>query len=92
VLRRAAAGVPARPRARAVDRDLARRAARGALHHDPLEFSSFPALLLILTLFRLALNVRARGSSSARGEAGDVIEAFGQFVIGGNYAVGSCSS
>ncbi|MGH7504247.1 MAG: flagellar biosynthesis protein FlhA [Longimicrobiales bacterium] len=55
---------------------------------DPLEFSIFPTALLLLTLFRLALNVSSTRLILARGEAGKVIEAFGQFVIGGNYAVG----
>jgi flagellar biosynthesis protein FlhA len=55
---------------------------------DPLEFSSFPALLLIMTLFRLALNVSSTRLILSKGEAGKVIEAFGSFVIGGNYAVG----
>src|SRR5215212_5134757 len=55
---------------------------------DPLEFSSFPALLLLLTLFRLSLNVSSTRLILAQGHAGQVIEAFGKFVIGGNYAVG----
>jgi flagellar biosynthesis protein FlhA len=55
---------------------------------DALEFSSFPALLLLLTLFRLALNVSSTRLILTHGEAGQVIHAFGQFVIGGNYAVG----
>ncbi|MBI1809868.1 MAG: FHIPEP family type III secretion protein, partial [Gemmatimonadetes bacterium] len=55
---------------------------------DPLEFSSFPALLLLLTLFRLALNVSSTRLILGQGHAGQVIQAFGQFVIGGNYAVG----
>ena len=55
---------------------------------DPLEFSSFPALLLLLTLFRLALNVSSTRLILSEGHAGKVIEAFGQFVIGGNYVVG----
>ncbi len=54
----------------------------------PLDFSSFPALLLILTLYRLALNVSSTRLILGKGEAGKVIESFGQFVIGGNYAVG----
>ena len=54
----------------------------------PLEFSTFPSLLLILTLFRLALNVSTTRLILLNGEAGHVIEAFGQFVVGGNYAVG----
>ena len=55
---------------------------------DPLDFSSFPALLLLLTLFRLALNVSSTRLILAEGDAGEVIRAFGQFVVGGNYAVG----
>jgi len=55
---------------------------------DALEFSSFPALLLLLTLFRLALNVSSTRLILTHGEAGQVIHAFGAFVIGGNYAVG----
>src|SRR5262245_60459955 len=54
---------------------------------DPLEFSSFPSLLLLLTLFRLALNVSSTRLILAEGHAGKVIQVFGQFVIGGNYAV-----
>ena len=55
---------------------------------DPLEFSSFPSLLLLLTLFRLALNVSSTRLILSEGHAGQVIQSFGQFVIGGNYAVG----
>jgi flagellar biosynthesis protein FlhA len=55
---------------------------------EALEFSSFPALLLLLTLFRLALNVSSTRLILTHGEAGKVIQAFGEFVIGGNYAVG----
>jgi flagellar biosynthesis protein FlhA len=55
---------------------------------DPLEFSVFPAMLLLLTLFRLALNVSSTRLILSKGEAGRVIDAFGHFVIGGNYAVG----
>jgi flagellar biosynthesis protein FlhA len=55
---------------------------------DPLEFSSFPALLLVTTLFRLALNVSSTRLILSKGHAGHVIEAFGTFVIGGNFAVG----
>jgi flagellar biosynthesis protein FlhA len=55
---------------------------------DPLEFSSFPSLLLLLTLFRLALNVCSTRLVLTDGHAGAVIESFGKFVIGGNYAVG----
>jgi flagellar biosynthesis protein FlhA len=55
---------------------------------DPLEFSVFPTLLLLLTLFRLALNVSSTRLILGRGTGGKVIEAFGEFAIGGNYAVG----
>jgi flagellar biosynthesis protein FlhA len=55
---------------------------------NPLEFSSFPALLLLLTLFRIGLNVSSTRLILTEAHAGKVIEAFGQFVIGGNYAVG----
>ncbi|HEY5086540.1 MAG TPA: flagellar biosynthesis protein FlhA [Gemmatimonadaceae bacterium] len=55
---------------------------------NPLEFSSFPGLLLLLTLFRLALNVASTRLILTHGAAGHVIQAFGEFVIGGNYAVG----
>jgi flagellar biosynthesis protein FlhA len=55
---------------------------------DALEFSSFPALLLLLTVFRLALNVASTRLILGEGHAGQVIQAFGSFVIGGNYAVG----
>jgi len=54
----------------------------------PLQFSSFPALLLLLTLFRLSLNVNSTRLILGTGEAGKVIESFGNFVIGGNTAVG----
>ena len=55
---------------------------------DPLEFSSFPSLLLLLTLFRLALGVCSTRLILSQGHAGAVIQSFGEFVIGGNYAVG----
>ena len=55
---------------------------------DPLEFSVFPTLLLLLTLFRLALNVSSTRLILGAGSAGKVIEAFGAFVVGGNYVVG----
>ena len=55
---------------------------------DPLEFSAFPQVLLILTLFRLALNVSSTRLILGQGHAGAIIQAFGEFVIGGNYAVG----
>ena len=56
---------------------------------SPLEFSIFPSLLLITTLFRLGLNVSStRNILSRQGEAGAVIKAFGQFVLQGNAVVG----
>ncbi len=55
---------------------------------DPLDFSGFPSLLLLLTLFRLALNVCTTRLILGTGHAGSVVQAFGEFVIGGNYAVG----
>lgn len=55
---------------------------------DALEFSIFPALLLITTLFRLALNISTTRLILSTGEAGTVIETFGLFVAGGEIAVG----
>jgi len=55
---------------------------------SPLEFSSFPTILLIATLYRLGLNVAATRLILSEGHAGDIIHAFGTFVIGGNYVVG----
>ncbi len=59
----------------------------------PVEFSVFPTTLLLMTLFRLALNISSsrlillQGNSGTRA-AGQVIEAFGNFVVGGNYVIG----
>jgi flagellar biosynthesis protein FlhA len=55
---------------------------------DPLEFSVFPSLLLVMTLFRVALNVASTKLILLQGYAGEVIEAFGSFVVGGNTVVG----
>ena len=55
----------------------------------PIEFSVFPGLLLIVTLFRLALNIASTRLILGDGYAGEIIESFGQFVVGGNYAVGT---
>jgi flagellar biosynthesis protein FlhA len=60
---------------------------------EPLDFSTFPSVLLFATLFRLALNVASVRLILLHGEegpsaAGHVIAAFGQFVVAGNYAVG----
>ncbi|WP_044337386.1 flagellar biosynthesis protein FlhA [Rossellomorea aquimaris] len=56
--------------------------------NEPLQFSIFPSLLLLLTLFRLGLNVSTTRSILSKGEAGDVVETFGTFVVGGNILVG----
>jgi len=56
---------------------------------DPPEFSGFPTMLLVLTLFRLALNISSTRQILAHGYAGEIIESFGHFVIGGNYVVGA---
>ena len=59
----------------------------------PVEFSVFPTTLLLLTLFRLSLNISStrliltQGNGGTRA-AGQVIEAFGNFVVGGNYIIG----
>lgn len=55
---------------------------------EPLQFSVFPSLLLITTLFRLALNVSSTRLILLDGYAGEVIMAFGNFVVGGNAVVG----
>ncbi|HPG37962.1 MAG TPA: flagellar biosynthesis protein FlhA [bacterium] len=54
----------------------------------PLQFSVFPGLLLIVTIFRLALNVATTRLILGDGYAGKVISAFGDFVVKGNYVVG----
>ncbi|MFD2616873.1 flagellar biosynthesis protein FlhA [Terrilactibacillus laevilacticus] len=56
--------------------------------NEPLQFSVFPSLLLILTLFRLGLNISTTRLILGEGEAGKVISTFGQFVVGGNIIVG----
>ncbi|BBW96672.1 flagellar biosynthesis protein FlhA [Geobacillus icigianus] len=55
---------------------------------EPLEFSVFPSLLLVLTLFRLGLNVSTTRSILSTGKAGGVVETFGTFVVGGDVVVG----
>jgi len=60
----------------------------------PLDFSSFPSVLLIATLFRLSLNIASTRiillhGSEGPAAAGNVIKAFGSFVVGGNYVVGA---
>ncbi len=60
----------------------------------PVDFSVFPTTLLLLTLFRLALNVSSArlillDGNSGTAAAGEVIQAFGNFVVGGNYIIGA---
>lgn len=60
----------------------------------PLDFSSFPSILLLATLFRLSLNIASTRiillhGSEGPAAAGNVIKAFGDFVVGGNYVVGA---
>jgi len=54
----------------------------------PLDFSSFPTVLLITTLFRLGLSIASTRLILSSGNPGQIIEAFGTYVIGGNYVVG----
>ncbi len=60
---------------------------------NPLEFSSFPSLLLVTTLYRLSLNIASTRlillhGHEGPGAVGQVIQSFGQFVVGGNFGVG----
>jgi flagellar biosynthesis protein FlhA len=60
----------------------------------PVEFSVFPTTLLLLTLFRLSLNISSTrlilmNGNTGTGAAGNVIQAFGNFVVGGNYIIGA---
>src|SRR5690625_2075180 len=55
---------------------------------EPLQFSIFPSLLLLLTLFRLGLNVSTTRSILSKADAGGVVDTFGSFVIGNNPLVG----
>lgn len=54
----------------------------------PLEFAVFPGMLLILTLFRLSLNIATTRLILSKGYAGSVIESFGGFIVQGNYVIG----
>ncbi|MCF8058700.1 MAG: flagellar biosynthesis protein FlhA [Bacteriovoracaceae bacterium] len=60
----------------------------------PLDFSTFPSILLVMTLFRLSLNVAStrnillRGGGEGTEAAGEIIRSFGEFVVEGNYVVG----
>src|SRR5918998_6271214 len=53
-----------------------------------LDFAAFPSLLLLTTLFRLAINISVTRLILLEGDAGHVVEAFGKFVVGGNIVVG----
>ncbi len=55
---------------------------------SPLEISAFPSILLLTTLFRLGLNIASTRLILGEGHAGEIIAAFGNFVIKGNYVVG----
>ena len=85
---------PAEPAARLVDHARTSPAAVlillfTVLHvKRPLEFSVFPTLLLVATVFRLALNVSATRLVLLHGYAGSVIQSFGHFVVGGSVVVG----
>ena len=57
--------------------------------NEPLQLSVFPTLLLIVTIFRLALNISSTRLILNNADAGRIIDAFGSFVIGGNYVVGA---
>ena len=54
----------------------------------PLDFSVFPSLLLLTTMFRLAINVSVTRLILTKGDAGSVVHDFGQFVVGGNVVIG----
>jgi flagellar biosynthesis protein FlhA len=56
--------------------------------NKPLDISIFPGLLLVLTLFRLGLNISSTRLILLNGYAGKIIETFGSFVVGGSYVVG----
>ncbi len=58
------------------------------LIQTPLAFSSFPAILLMTTLFRLSLTISTTRQILLEAEAGTIIQTFGEFVVGGNVAVG----
>jgi flagellar biosynthesis protein FlhA len=56
---------------------------------EPLEISIFPTFLLLSTVFRLALDISATRCILSNADAGEIIDAFGAFVVGGNYVVGA---
>ncbi len=56
---------------------------------EPLEFAVFPSVILLTTIFRLALNITTTRSILAKADGGEIIQAFGTFVTGGSYVVGA---
>ena len=56
---------------------------------DALKLATFPTLLLLTTLFRLAMNVSSTRLALSEGHAGEIIQAFGEFVVRGDYVVGA---
>jgi flagellar biosynthesis protein FlhA len=56
--------------------------------NKPLEFAAFPSLLLLTTMFRLAINVSVTRLILTKGDAGSVVRDFGQFVVGGDVVIG----
>src|SRR5262245_765272 len=56
---------------------------------EPIKLASFPTILLVTTLFRLALEISATRLILLHGYAGEVINAFGKFVVAGNFVVGA---
>src|SRR5699024_11902914 len=69
-------------------RDWSSDVCSSVLVQETLQFSIFPSLLLLLTLFRLGLNVSTTRSILSKAEAGGVVDTFGSFVIGDNPLVG----
>ncbi|WP_299211309.1 flagellar biosynthesis protein FlhA [uncultured Tateyamaria sp.] len=60
-----------------------------ALHlHTPVQFSTFPSVLLVTTLFRLAISISTTRLILVQGDAGEIVKTFGEVVIGGNLVVG----
>ena len=55
----------------------------------PLDMAAFPSIILVATMFRLALGIATTRSILAKGTAGEMVEAFGSFVTGGNLIVGA---
>ncbi len=56
--------------------------------HTPLEFTVFPSLLLLTTLFRLSLSITTTRLILLQADAGQIVYTFGNFVVGGNLVVG----